>query len=317
MDTIRDAVREPEFVTGFRAGLVALGVAVLLGLAWRLTLRGAKPPPIGGAIAAAACTYALRDAVPVPDRVVLAVVLLGAAGLIVDVLRWPTAFLLGLGAPGAVLLASEVQPANARWVELVVGGTALVGGMCVTSFDRRWAGHGLGLPLVALWAFGAYTTLPDTEGALAELGVLAVVAVAAWPLRLTAVGASGAMPLAGLIAWNAAYGGFGRDGSIVGAVACTGLLAIEPVTRRLSNRSPIDLLARPERTRWWTLVAVAPVHLALVFLAGRVAGLEDELRSAMSLVIAIAAAALVVSLLLAFLAVSVARRAQVTRVRRW
>ena len=48
IDTLRDAVHATEFTTGARAGLVALGVTVVLGLAWWRLRPGAGPLPIAG-----------------------------------------------------------------------------------------------------------------------------------------------------------------------------------------------------------------------------------------------------------------------------
>jgi hypothetical protein len=299
VDAVRDAVREPEFVHGFRAGLVALGIALVLGMVWKRFSRTGDPLPIAGALAAGAAVYALRDGVPgVPDRVLLALALLAAAGLIRDVLRLAPVSLLALGLPGAILLATESGPTDEQWVQVVVGVTALVGGAALASFDQRWRRHGLGLPLVALWALGAYVTLPDTEGALAILGATSVVALAAWPARVSSLGSVGALPLAGLIAWNAAFGGFGRPSSIVGAVACVGLLVIEPATRALlrSGPGPIDTLVRPKAAQWWTLPAVAVVQLALVFIAARVAGLGHSLQRAAVIVVAEGVIALAISI---------------------
>ncbi|HEV8297179.1 MAG TPA: hypothetical protein VGQ20_07780 [Acidimicrobiales bacterium] len=298
VDTIRDAIREPEFRDGLRAGLVALAIALVLGAVWKHVLRGRNPLPVAGLLTAAACTYALREGVGVPDRVVVALVLLAVAGMLFDALHLPPAILLVTGIPGAVLLASQSGPTHVRWVQILVGTTAVVGGAAAASLDRRWARHGLGPPLVALWALGAYVTLPDTEGALAILGATMAVALAAWPARVVALGGAGALPLVGLIAWNAAYGGFGRPSSIVGAVACAGVLVVEPATRMLlrSGLGPIDAIAKPKRARWWTFPVVAPVQLGLVFVAGRVAGVGHSLDRAIVIVVAGGVVALAIAI---------------------
>jgi hypothetical protein len=252
--------------------------------------------------ATAAAAYAVRDTVWLPDRVVLALAMLTLAGLVVDVLRLSMVYLFAAAIPGAIVLDSAPAPLEMRWVRLLVFATTVVGGVALASFDRRWARHGLAAPLVALWAAGVYMTVPDTEAALAVLGATLVVAAAAWPLRLGCFGACGALPMAGLIAWTARYGGTGRPSSIVGAVACIGLLAVEPTARLLGrrDRGPIDVFASPAQGRWWTLPAVVPIQLVLVFVAARIAGLGHRVDRAAAIVaveaaISVAVAALVTS----------------------
>ncbi|MEO5838821.1 MAG: hypothetical protein ABIQ73_21630 [Acidimicrobiales bacterium] len=299
VDTLRDAVHATEFTTGARAGLVALAITVVVGLVWWRLRPTASPLPIVGLAATAAAAYAVRDAVFLPDRVVLALSLLTVAGLVVDVFRLPVLYLLVAAIPGAIVLDSAPAPLEMRWVRLLVFATTVLGGVALASFDRRWARHGLGAPLVALWAAGVYMTVPDTEAALAVLGATLVVAIGAWPLRLGSFGACGALPMAGLIAWSSRFAGTGRPSSIVGAVACIGFIAVEPATRMLrrGGPGPIDVLARPERGQWWTLPAVVPVQLVLVFVAARVAGLGHRVDRAVAIVAAEGILALAVSLL--------------------
>jgi hypothetical protein len=300
VDTLRDAVDAREFTTGVRAGLVALGVTVALGLLWWRARRGAAPLPIAGLAAAAACAYALRERLGLPDRALLGLALLAAAGVVVDVLRLSIAYVAVGAIPGALVIASVNAPLDAMWVRSLVVVATVIGGLALASFDRRWARHGLGAPVLAMWVLGAYVTLPDTEAALAMFGATVVVAVGAWPLRLACVGASGALPMAGLIAWTVRYSGTGRTSSIVGAVACAGVLVIEPAARALrrSGTGPLDAMVNPSRGRWWTLLVVAPIQLALIFVAGRVAGLSREIERAVVIVAAEAILAIALSLVL-------------------
>lgn len=258
--------------------------------------------PIVGLATAIAAAYAVREAAWLPDRVVLALALLTLAGLVVDVLRLSMVYLFVAAIPGAIVLDSAPAVLEMRWVRLLVFATTVVGGVALASFDRRWARHGLAAPLVALWAAGVYMTVPDTEAALAVLGASLVVAVGAWPLRLGCFGACGALPMAGLIAWTARLSGSGRPSSIVGAVACIGLIAVEPATRALrrGDAGPIDVFARPAHGRWWTLPAVVPFQLVLVIVAARIAGLGHRIDRAVAIVtvegiLSLAAALLVTS----------------------
>ena len=299
-DTLRDALHANEFTAGVRAGIVAAVVALALALVWRRVRPNSGPLPIAGLAAVAAGSYALHDRVGLSDRVLVALALLAVAGLVIDVARLPVSYALAAAIPGAVVLDSAAAPLDALWVRLLVILTTVIGGAALTSFDRRWARHGLALPLVAMWAFGAYVTLPDTELALALIGAAAVVALVSWPLRLAALGASGALPLAGLVAWIARFSGTGRPSSIVGAVAAAGVVAIEPAARALrrSGTGPIDVIVDPARGRWWTMPAVAPIQLALVFVAARVAGLSHGVDRAVVVVGAEAVCATAIALLI-------------------
>lgn len=299
-DTLRDALHANEFTAGVRAGVVAAAVALALALVWRRLRPTAGPLPIAGLAAVAAGSYALRDRVGLSDRVLIALALLAVAGLVIDVAQLPLPYALVAAVPGAVVLDSAAAPLDASWVRLLVIVTTMIGGAALTSFDRRWARHGLALPLVAMWAFGAYVTLPDTELALALIGAAVVVAVVSWPLRVAAIGACGALPLAGLVAWIARFSGTGRPSSIVGAVAAAGVVVIEPATRALrrSGTGPIDVIADPARGRWWTVPVVAPVQLALVFVAARVAGLSHGVDRAVVVVVAEALGATALALLI-------------------
>ena len=299
-DTLGDAIHATEFTTGARAGLVALAVTIVIGLVWWRARPGAAPLPLAGLAVTAAAVYALRETTLLPDRAVLGIGLLALAGLVVDVLRLSMVHLLVAAIPGAFVLDSAPLPFDARWARVLMFVTIVVGGTALASFDRRWARHGLGAPLVALWAAGAYMTLPDTEAALAVLGAALVVAAGAWPLRLASIGACGALPIAGLLAWTSRFGGSGRPSSIVGAVACIGLLAVEPATRALRGfrSGPLDVIARPGHGRWSTLPIAAAVQLVLVFVAARVAGLSHSVDRAVVIVIAEGAVALLLAVLI-------------------
>jgi len=91
----------------FGAGLVALGMTVVVGLAWWRFRPGASPLPIVGLAATSACAYALRDAVWLPDRVVVALALLTLAGLVVDVRRMLVELALSTAVPATIITTDE------------------------------------------------------------------------------------------------------------------------------------------------------------------------------------------------------------------
>jgi hypothetical protein len=86
----------------------------------------------------------------------------------------------------------------------------------------------------------------------------------------------------GLVAWTVAAGGVGRPSSIIGGLACLGLLIIEPLARALAPTGA-SLLGAVER-RWWGVVPVAAGQLLLVFIASRWAGLRPATGEAVLIV---------------------------------
>ena len=166
------------------------------------------------------------------------------------------------------------------WIRTVVSVSAVVGGLLVQDADRA-------LPrptplLLAIGALGVYLCVPDTEAPKALLGALLAGAVIGLVPRLRA--SLGVTMVTGLFVWVVGVGGLGRPGSVVGGIACLGVLVLISVVR-------------------WT--ATAPAHVtalvvtqcALVVFVARVAGFEESAWSAVVLCVpAFAAAALVLVL---------------------
>jgi hypothetical protein len=196
--------------------------------------------------------------------------------------------------PGALVLGlwPAVGVPSVVWVRLSVVGATLAGSGCLWSFDRRWGR--LGPVLFVLTAGGIYATTPDTQQILILMGTSLGVAAAAWLGRLS-LGQSSVPALVGLVAWTVAVDGRGRHSSIVGGLACLGLLVAEPLAVALRprlRRSTLDALP----LRWATAVALA-AQLGLVTVASRVAGLRHT--SGAALLIAGPALALVTLVLAA------------------
>lgn len=87
---------------------------------------------------------------------------------------------------------------------------------------------------------------------------------------------AGSAVAVGLVVWGAGVGGYPRPGAVVGGIACVGLLVLGPVLRRAGAASAAALL----------------VHVGLVAVVARVAGLRE--RAVTALVIVAAAYALAV-----------------------
>ena len=249
------------------AGLLP-GLAAALACLWLWWRRRERPPAVAGlALAAAAVAgFALTGAPAGPA------------------LPWP------------VLLPVTVAVAAA-----------------LASFDRRWRELGLLPALLAMTAAGIWATVPDVEAALVLLGAAVPLVLLGRPGPLAGrrpgpgpggFGAAGSAAVAAVLVWTVATGGAARPGSVVGGLACLGLLAVEPALRLLDprRRSPLDPLEGRPGLAW----AALTVQLVLVAVAARVAGRPEGAVTALAL------AALELGLALAAGAV-LARRSSASR----
>ena len=292
---IASTLDKPELHAGVRFGLLALGLAILVGLVWRLVLRRG-PAPVAGLLGAGAFALGLRDSLNLPTRLWQGLALLAAAGLVASALGRlaPPLRLAGpvLALPGAWLVATRTGLVDVTWVRALVVVSATVGGSFVADFDHHHRTRGYGPVAMSVSVVGVYFCVPDTERALVLLGAIVFLLLAAWPWVLTAIGGPGAYAAAGALAWTAALEGRGRLAAVVGGVACLGLLVAEPVARLLSpgRKSVLDRLPR----QWWSAVALGLLQLAVVFVASRVAGILHDVRQASIIAVADLSAAVLV-----------------------
>jgi hypothetical protein len=124
------------------------------------------------------------------------------------------------------------------------------------------------------------------------LGAALPPALLGWPGPLArgglvALGPAGSLAGAALVVWVVATDGAARPGSMVGGLACLGVLAVEPVARRLAGRGPGGRPLPP--------LPLAAAHLALVAVAARVVGRRETVAEALPLAVATLAVALVVA----------------------
>lgn len=288
------ALHLPELHVGLVGGLAGLLAGVLVGLAWRQR-PGApgpgapgpgelRPPGSAGLLATGAGLGAFWETGHVPAGLALALALLVVGGLVADANRWGLAARAALAAPGAASLAGLAALPDPGWALVLVALVTVVGGCLVVDMDRHWAAHGAGPVLLALTVVGIYETVPDPDLVLALLGVVVPMAALGWPLRLASLG-SGSVAFVGLLAWATAVGGRGRLSSVVGGLACLGLLVVEPLARALGGRHP-----RPGRPAyglprsWSSSALLAGGQLAVVYVASRVAGLRRDVGSAVAIV---------------------------------
>jgi hypothetical protein len=167
-------------------------------------------------------------------------------------------------APGGALLVTFAAPGTSGWARLLVLAVILGAGPAAAVLDRR--SPSFLFALLAISALGAYATVPDTEQARALVGALLPVAVVALAANRVAE-PSGPTAGVALLGWVALVGGTGRPGSVVGAVGCLGVLALGPLARR----------ANP--------VLVGAVHVAVVAVASRIAGLRQSAWTALAILV--------------------------------
>ncbi|MGH9026832.1 MAG: hypothetical protein ACRDWD_12070 [Acidimicrobiia bacterium] len=262
LDLLREA--------GFRAGLVA-GLLTTIGVvAAALGHRFRSPLPLAGIAASAAALLGLRWALVVPHELLIGLVALAAGGLLAGILSSNLLVRSLTAVPGAVLTADAIGFTEIEWLRIFAVVAVVVGAALVADFDRHRAQSGLGPVLMAMTALGVYATVPDTEHALVLVGAFLPVALLGWPRAVASLGPPGSYACVGIVVWTAAVDGRGRLGSVIGATACLGIMALEPLLRRVR---PLRVAARggfPSRS--WFLLAGA--HVVLVVLCSRVAGFE-------------------------------------------
>jgi hypothetical protein len=214
------------FLTGIRLGSVALAI----GWALRFALGREKPPiPIGGVLVDVAMLGTLtrvEETVPV-ELAAIAAILVGS--FLARVLRAPLWVHPLAVLPGAIWLAFTTPVTELAWARILIAVMIPLGGFLITDFERRHGRLGLGVIFYAIAVFGAFAAVPDTEWAVALLAVVFPIAFLAWPRVAVSVGIEGAYLAVAVFVWVVAQGGGGRPPSILGSVACLGLLLLEPV----------------------------------------------------------------------------------------
>ncbi len=141
-------------------------------------------------------------------------------------------------------------------------------------------------PLFAISAFGVWTTVPDTDLARILVGIAIPMAFATIPPFGARISGAGGFALAGALAWLPLWGGDQRTGSVIGAWACIGMIALLPAAMRLLPGL---------RIATWQLFAL---HIGIVLVSARVIGLWDRATVATLGVALLAAAMLGVVMLI-------------------
>lgn len=294
VDELRDAVNGSDFATGLFVGSLFLAAGLLVILARSLFSRR-QVVPLAGLLLVGAALVALADRVRLADGLVFGLVLLALGGTAVAAAERlhlpPVGSAALLAVPGAWVVAGAAG-LDETGPELALVATIAVAGALAGAADHEYRHLGLGPILMLATLAGAYATLPETERALIVLGASLPLVVLGWPWPLASLGWAGASATVGLLAWVAVIDGSARAGSTVGAVACLGVLLVGPVARKL--------IPRPDKERdgvaaWRTALPVVLIHLVLVAVASRIAGLRSSAWEAgaiagVALVVAVVAA---------------------------
>jgi hypothetical protein len=295
-----------QFGWGFGAASLALVVAVMLPGERSARHRTVLP----GLLVTAAAVGAIGRTWPVTASTVL-----GLAGVTVAaawLTRPPsgaTAWLaaLALMIPAAWLLAADAS--STAWVRGFLVAALVIAVPGSGRADVEYGPAGLTPVLYAAAAAGVFAAVPDTEQAATLLGASVPLALLGWPLGASVplallgwplgagrLGPPGAGAATALLVWVAAVGGRGREPSIIGAVACLGLLVTLPAGQWLAARAGRRRPVRRPRRLNLTLVLV---QLVIVAVESRVAGLSVDLAVASAVTAATLLVALAASVLLA------------------
>jgi hypothetical protein len=301
-DPITDLLNDDGFRTGLVVGLVA-AAAVGLAAAIARPVRPWAGLAFGVAtVVAMADRFSDADRFPVTGDLIAGLVVLAAAGMVTA--RWHPVVRMAAAVPGAVIVARSTDLADVthlsapRWAVPTIVVATVVGGALAGEADRALGRHGLPPVMLAATVLGVYATTPDTEHARVLAGAALAIALLGWPRPLASLGVAGSFVAVALVSWTTVVDGLGRPGAIVGGVACLGLLVVEPLTRSaLDARRPLRRPpARPSPLPLRDALAVGVVHLGLVAVCSRVAGLRTSASEALGISVvayALAAAALV------------------------
>lgn len=278
-----------EVSLGLAAGAVAALVVAVAALVTRRSGRS-WPVPVGGVALVVAGLWAIARVRSLPVGVAVAVVGVGVAGGL-PIARRSLVVGTVVAAPFAVYLG--VDASGTAWIRAAVVAGASVGAALVADTDGRPRWSDLTPALYLVSVVGVFAAVPDTEEVAALLGVAAAIAALGWPIGMASLGRIGAASATALLVWVVAVGGRGRPPSIVGGLACLGLLTAVPVGEWLSRRWS----HRPRRRRW--AIAGLLVHGTAVLVASRGAGIRADMRVAVLLSVAATAIAVAGAVVLA------------------
>ena len=283
----------------FRVAFLVAAVGTVVLAAASLILRRFMPEravlPLAGVAGAAAVIAGMRDAPNWSDDLAIGMALLAAGGLAVTLLVTliDAPLLIGAAAavPGALVVAANADVTRFDWARTTSIVAIIAGAALLADYDDYARRMGLAPVLLAVTVVGVYYTVPDTEEAVALVGATLPLVLLGFPKPLASLGRAGTFALVGAIMWVACIDGRGRASSIVGAIACFGIMLLDPLLDRILPERQEHIV----RAWSWPLLAAAAIHAALVAVASRVVGTRDSVGSAVVIALvafAVAAAAL-------------------------
>jgi hypothetical protein len=280
---IHDFIGKSQFHAGLLLGVVLALVGAVYGFAARR--RGRPARPIGGLLVGLGFAVGIAATTALPLSVALGFVLLGLGGFVAGYLGGVDRALVStaLAVPGAIALSTHTGAHRAYWVAPLAIIAVVCAAPLTADFDRRFGVRGGPLVLYAVSVVGVFYAVPNTARALVLLGVALPIALLGWPIALARLGQAGSYVAVGALVWVATYEGRGRDAATIGAIACLGLLVVEPAARAL-RRGRDTVVERWSNSRWGVAGAVL-VQLVLVLVASRVAGIRHATGTAALVVV--------------------------------
>jgi hypothetical protein len=260
-----------EFRAGLAFGGVASGVLVLAYLAAGNARH--RPLPLAGVVIAAAGLVTIGQTTAVPNAVVVGVLGIAAAAALAALPGISPWYSLPLAVPFAWAIGFHGDVVAVSWARVLVAAGGSGGAILAARFDHAWREQAPGVTLLAVTAVGMYATVPDTEPLAAALGVVLPFVVLGWPVRIATLGRPGAAGAVAMLVWAGAVGAAGRPASVVGLVACLGLLAGNPVGELLFPRAGVRLRRRSRQSQ---ILAMVATHTLLVIAASRVVGRASD-----------------------------------------
>lgn len=194
--------------------------------------------------------------------------IVGGAGL-ARVLMAPAWVIPVAVVPGALWIAVTTSATEFVWVRVAIVVLVPVCGYLITDFEMRYRRMGLGMIFYGLAALGVFVAVPDTEWARVLTAAAIPVVFIAWPRVGISLGVEGAYVATAVLILVSAQGGEPRPASIVGSIACLGLLVLEPIAFAMSPS--IVALTTSMRQNWAGAALASLPQFVVVALCSRVA----------------------------------------------
>jgi hypothetical protein len=286
VDAIRDLFGARAFGEGALAGAAAF--LVVLAATWARGRTRADWAGLGFAVAALlvlAGTGPAHGTGDIPRGLTVGLGVLVAGGLVLRIPKVPKVAAVVCYAPGAIIVAYHAglgDLGEPSWARPLVAATIIVGGALLLDVDRARARTAVTPMMFAITVVAVYVTVPDTEHLLVLAGAALALVAYTVPTPISSLGPEGIGAALGVLMWCAAVDGRGRPTSIIGASAALGLLAVDPIGRRLGRHRWSHLVRLPDEPLALA-AAFAIAQGAVALYAARVVGLRHDTTGAVLL----------------------------------